>query len=196
MTFRVTLAIAFASLPSLLLADHEDIGVLRVVVPTIGAPDTDQMGFNETYNGLRLTISNDIGFSFDVGNAVWIGQDGLQVVDTPTEQSFFTNDPAQGFPLQRNVGFETAEPNAGLLIGSIFSRGNFDTIDILNSIQVEYRLTGSEEILSGSTSATLFIPEPKSAQLLVYTIPLLFLCRTRKRGLGHQREIRKTTSPV
>lgn len=178
MTFRFLLAMLFASLPTFVYADHEDLGVLRIFAPTIGAPaENDQGGFNESYSGIKLTILEGSDFRFSVGQAAWTGQDGLQVVDTTTEQSFFTDDPSLGFPLRRNAGLETHQPGAGLLIGEVYS----SPVGALDAIRVEYRLTGSEEILIGTTSDTLFVPEPNSACMLACVIPLVGLCRSRRR---------------
>jgi len=190
MIYRLLLAIAFAFISRFVVADHTDTGVLRTFTPpTIGAPaENDELGFNETYNGLRLTILDGRDFRFDVGNAIWLGHQDIQVVDTPTEQSFFLNDSSLGFPLERNLGLETNSPGAGLLIGEIFSNGS-NPFDAADAIRVEYRLTGSEEIRVGSTSATIFIPEPTSASMFACSIPLLALSRNRRRRFWERRVV-------
>ena len=176
-------------------AHHEDVGVLNANWPTLtmGAPlavDNVLDERNDTYSGLRFTIPDHApdAFRFNTGEALWIGEPQLQVVDTPTEQSFFTVDPNVGFALPRNRP-DLVDPSFSCCIGPWgLQLGDLLPVEFVGFgfaphpwvgefLSVEYRLPGGLQVFPGAIARDVIIPEPTTVKLLFFVLPAMLIHR-------------------
>lgn len=181
---RVLLAfLCFTLLPSLALAIHEEEGVVNDNIPlVIGSPDFPR----SVYSGIRLRILPEAptDLRFKLGQAAWLDADDAAVVDTEIEQSVFASDINDVVTLPRNT--TTTYGNSGLVIGDLLPQDYYGPFPnqlgpshLAPYIEVSYRLTGSDAILSGSIESFAFVPEPKAVTMVF--IGVISMLRLRKR---------------